>query len=65
LVPGEPGTLERQPGALPAQRARLKKGHHAAMAFSDLPDFIVELRKRTAPAARALELTILLRDQDQ
>lgn len=41
------------------QRARLKKGHHAAMAFSDLPDFIVALRKRIAPAARALELTIL------
>jgi integrase len=41
------------------QRARLKTGHHAAMPFSDLPDFIIELHKRAGPAARALELTIL------
>lgn len=39
--------------------ARLKTGHHAAMPFSDLPDFLVELRKRAWPAARAMELTIL------
>lgn len=29
------------------------------MPFSDLPDFIIKLRKRNGPAARALELTIL------
>ena len=41
------------------QRARLRTGHHAAMPFSDLPDFIIKLRERAGPAARALELTIL------
>lgn len=41
------------------QRTRLKTGHHAAMPFFDLPGFIIELRKRAGPAARALEFTIL------
>lgn len=38
---------------------KLQRGHHAAMPFSQLPDFMVKLRSRDALAARALELTIL------
>ena len=33
--------------------------HHSALPFADLPKFLVELRKREAVAARALEFTIL------
>jgi integrase len=43
---------------LPA-RKRLTRGHHAAMPFKDVPDFMAKLKERPAPAARALELTIL------
>jgi len=42
--------------------ARAAKGrgeHHAAMPFDDVPAFIVDLRKREAVSARALEFTIL------
>lgn len=41
------------------QHPKLKSGHHAAMPFADLPEFIIELRKSPATAARALEFTIL------
>jgi len=40
-------------------RKRLKRGHHKAMPYAALPAFIVELRKRRATAALALEFAIL------
>jgi integrase len=43
---------------LPA-RQRLTRGHHAAMAYGDLPAFMTDLRTRQAAAALALELCIL------
>lgn len=43
---------------LPA-RQRLKRGHHAAMPYFDVPDFVAALRKRAATAALALEFLIL------
>jgi integrase len=39
--------------------SKLARGHHAAMPYEDVASFIVELRKRDAPAALALELCIL------
>ncbi len=41
------------------KRQKLYVGHHPAMPFDDLADFMTELRARPAPAARALELLIL------
>lgn len=41
---------------LPAKRSR---GHHAAMAYPDVPGFMVRLNGSEAMAARCLELTIL------
>ena len=38
---------------------KLAKGHHSALSWRDAPEFMVELRKREAPVARALEFTIL------
>jgi integrase len=43
---------------LPA-RQRLTRGHHAAMAYDDLPAFIASLRTKQALGALALELCIL------
>lgn len=43
---------------LPA-RAKLTRGHHAALAYDDLPEFMAALRAREGLAARALELAIL------
>jgi integrase len=43
---------------LPA-RTKLSRGHHAAMRYQDVPDFMARLREREALAARALELLIL------
>lgn len=43
---------------LPA-RQRLTRGHHAAMAYDDLPEFLTTLRAKQATAALALELCIL------
>jgi integrase len=40
-------------------RKRLTRGHHAALAFTELPAFLVKLRAREATAARALEFGIL------
>lgn len=40
-------------------RAKLSRGHHAAMAHKDLPAFVAALRKREGIAARALEFLIL------
>ncbi len=41
------------------KRKKLSRGHHAAMAYEDVPTFVADLRKREAMAARALEFTIL------
>ncbi len=41
------------------KRAKLTRGHHAAMPYADVGAFIRELRRRPAMAARALEFCIL------
>jgi integrase len=41
------------------KRVKLTRGHHAAMPFADVADFMVLLANRPAIAARALEFTIL------
>jgi len=41
------------------KRRKLARGHHKAMPYADVAAFIIELRKRTAVAATALEFTIL------
>lgn len=41
------------------KRKRMKKGHYSALPYEEMPDFFSSLRQRPAPAARALELTIL------
>ena len=41
------------------KRAKLTRGHHAAMAYQDIPTFIGQLRERDAMAASALEFCIL------
>lgn len=43
---------------LPKQQ-KLTRGHHAAMAYADIPAFLERLRQRDAISARALEFTIL------
>lgn len=43
---------------LPA-RAKLARGHHAAMAINELPAFIARLREAAGISARALEFAIL------
>jgi integrase len=39
--------------------AKLTRGHHAALPYEEMPSFMVELRRRDAVAALALELAIL------
>ena len=41
------------------KRHKLARGHHAAMPFADVPDFVADLAKRDAMAALALEFLIL------
>jgi hypothetical protein len=41
------------------KRAKLARGHHAAMPYADVPAFVASLRERPATAARALEFCIL------
>ena len=41
------------------KRQKLTRGHHAAMGFDDVPEFIGKLRERQATAAIALEFLIL------
>ncbi|MDQ8756922.1 integrase arm-type DNA-binding domain-containing protein [Sphingosinicella sp. LHD-64] len=41
------------------KRQRLSRGHHAALPYDAMPDFMADLRVRSAVAARALEFTIL------
>jgi integrase len=40
-------------------RAKLTRGHHAALAFADVPAFVADLQGREAMAALALEFLIL------
>lgn len=42
-----------------AMRKKLRRGHHPAMPFADVPSFIAELHEREAVAAVMLEFTIL------
>jgi integrase len=41
------------------KRAKLTRGHHAAMPYQDVPAFMASLRGREAMAAKALEFAIL------
>lgn len=41
------------------KRQRLSRGHHAALPYDAMPDFMADLRVRSAVAARALEFAIL------
>jgi integrase len=41
------------------KRQRLTRGHHPAMPFDRVPDFMEKLRAKPSTAARALELTVL------
>jgi integrase len=41
------------------KRAKLARGHHAAMPYADIPAFVAGLRERPAIAARPLEFCIL------
>lgn len=41
------------------KRQRLSRGHHTALPYDAMPDFMADLRGRSAVAARALEFTIL------
>lgn len=41
------------------KRKRLIRGHHAAMPYQDVPEFVKRLRERPAMAALALEFTVL------
>lgn len=45
-------------GALPP-RQKLQRGHHAAMAYQDVPTFVARLQGAEAMAARGLEFLIL------
>jgi integrase len=42
-----------------SKRQKLTRGHHAALAYSEVPAFIGQLRQRPAVAASALEFLIL------
>jgi integrase len=42
-----------------SKRQKLIRGHHAALAYADVPGFIARLRERPAVAASALEFLIL------
>ena len=44
---------------LPARRKMRAVRHHAALPFTEIPDFMVQLCERNGIAARALEFTIL------
>ena len=41
------------------KRQRLSRGHHAALPYDAVPEFMADLRTRTGIAARALEFAIL------
>ncbi len=42
-----------------AARRKLSRGHHKALDYRDVPEFVRGLRSRQAPAARALEFLVL------
>ena len=42
-----------------SKRKTLTRGHHGALPYADMPDFITELRARKSVSALALEFTIL------
>jgi len=42
-----------------ANKKRVQRVHHAAVPYDDMPEFMVELRKRNSISALALEFTIL------
>jgi integrase len=42
-----------------SKRRKLTRGHHPALPYADVPDFICALRRRSAAAGRALEFLIL------
>jgi integrase len=41
------------------KRQKLARGHHAAMPFTDVPEFLIQLRDIDGVAARALEFAVL------
>ncbi len=41
------------------RRQKLTRGHHAAMAYADVPEFMIRVRNENTIAARALEFAIL------
>jgi integrase len=45
--------------ALLPKRAKLTRGHHKAMPFDKVPDFLTQVRQRKGISARALEFCIL------
>lgn len=45
--------------SLLGKRDRLTRGHHKAVPIDDMPDFVQQLRARSATAALALEFTLL------
>lgn len=54
-----PARLKGHLALLLPKQSKLKKKHHAALPYRELPSFLVELRARPALAARALEFAIL------
>lgn len=54
-----PATWRGHLDALLPKRAKLTRGHHAALPYDDMPAFITALRAREGLAALALEITIL------
>jgi integrase len=54
-----PATWRGHLKALLPTRQKLTRGHHAALAYDDLPAFMAALRSRQSHAAVALELCIL------
>lgn len=54
-----PATWDGHLKHLLAPAKKLSRGHHAAMAYADVPAFIAELRDRDATAAVALEFLVL------
>ena len=62
LIPADTANPARWKGHLAnllPPRERLSRGHHAALPWKELPDFMVRLRERPGLSGRALEWTIL------
>jgi integrase len=54
-----PATWKGHLASILPKRARLTRGHHAAMPIDEIPAFMARLREQSGVAARALEFTIL------